>query len=592
MTPSVISSDQADLAAEPLAADALLRGRLTLLRAQLPIVLAGNVLVSSIAAWLLRDRVSHDLLGMWVSAIAIVALVRWLVDEALQRSISARVDRYRLLSFAIGSLASGLLWGSVAFWLVDPGDPYYTAMIVLMLAGMTAGAVPSLSTHAAVYACYAIPTMLPITLVLVLGEGVVIPGAGIFMALFLLVNLGYSLTLHRSYGETIRRRHENARLVERLREQMRIASEANVAKSKFLAAASHDLRQPLYALGLFLDALEPTLTEAQQQRLMGRARQSMEALQQLFNALLDISRLDAGAMEVHRAPVDLDVLLHELHAEFEPQARDKGLALRLQGQEVWVLSDEVLLRRMLRNLLSNAVRYTDQGSVSLRVSEAPGGISVAICDTGVGIDPYDQERIFQEFQQLDNPARDRRKGLGLGLAIVRRLAALLDHRLALDSTPGSGSCFTVTMPKAEPVSEISDLIDADSCHADWCGRVLLVDDEPEVLEAVAMTLEGWEMTVKTAPDIGEALALVADGFRPELLITDYRLAGGTVGLELVDTLRAELGEGLGVLLITGDTAPDELAKVHARGIPVLSKPVGAGELRRAINREMDRQALF
>lgn len=591
MNSSPISSEQADPSPEPVTAQTLLHGRLALLRAQFPIVLAGNVVVSSIAAWLLWDRISHDLLGLWVSAIAIVALVRGLVDGVLLRITSARIDRYRLLAFAIGSLASGLLWGSTAFWLVDFQDPYYTAMIVLMLAGMTAGAVPSLSTHVLVYACYAIPAMLPITLMLAIGEGAVIPGAGVFMALFLLVNLGYSLTLHRSYGETIRRRHENARLVERLQEQMRIADEANVAKSKFLAAASHDLRQPLYALGLFLDALEPTLADPKQQRLMSRARQSMEALQQLFNALLDISRLDAGAMEVHLGPIDLDGLLRELHEEFEPQARDRGLALRLQSREVWVLSDEVLLRRMLRNLLNNAVRYTEQGSVTLGLSETPGEASVSICDTGAGIDPQDRERIFQEFQQLHNPARDRRKGLGLGLAIVRRLATLLDHRLTLESRPGSGSCFSVTMSKAEPFSELDGLEKADSYHADWCGRVLLVDDEPEVLEAVAMTLEGWEMTVRTATDIDAALAVVNEGFRPDLLITDYRLTEGTVGLELVDALRADGGEEFGVLLITGDTAPEELAKVHARGIPALNKPVGAEELRRAINREMDRQAL-
>ncbi len=560
-----------------------------MLRAQFPIVLAGNVVVSSIAAWVLRDRLATDLLLLWVSAIAIVALVRWLLDGALARSPSPAASRRRLLAFGLGSLVSGLLWGSTAFWLMDPQDPFYTAMIVLMLAGMTAGAVPSLSVHAAVYAAYAIPTLLPVTLVLLLGSEPVIPAAGIFMLLFLVVNLGYSLTLHRNYGETIRRRHENARLVERLREQMRIASEANVAKSKFLAAASHDLRQPLYAMGLFLDSLGSTLETDRQRHLMQRARQSAAALQDLFNALLDISRLDAGAIEVERQPVEVSALLQDLCSEFAPQAREKGLGLEFAPIDGWVESDPVLLGRMLRNLLSNAIRYTSAGTVSVSAEPIGEQLVLSISDTGPGIARSDRARIFEEFQQLENPGRSRAQGLGLGLAIVRRLSRLLGHRLTFDSRLGDGTTFSLSLARVEPSFPDSGF-EPDSVHAEWCGQVLVVDDEIEVLEALTEVLVGWDMSVAVAGEMEEARELIENGYRPGLLITDYRLRSGPVGLELIRWAQSRLGNDLGVLLVTGDTGAEELARIHARGVQVLNKPVSASELRRAIDREMDRQS--
>lgn len=570
-----------------LPASVLLRGRIELLRAQFPFVLAGNVLVSSIAAWVLRDRFPPDLLLGWVAAIATVALVRWLMDIRLARLESPNRDRLRLSAFALGSLASGLLWGSVAFWLLPAQDPLYSAMIVLLLAGMTAGAVPALSPHAIVYACYATPTLVPVTLVYLLGSGSTVPGAGIFLLLFLMVNLSYSLILHRNYGETIARRHENARLVEQLREQMRIAREADVAKSRFLAAASHDLRQPLHAMGLFLDTLQSTLETERQKYLMCRARQSADALQDLFNALLDISRLDAGAVEVLRQPVDVSLLLAELRHEFEPQAKSRGLALEIAPAESWVDSDPVLLLRILRNLLSNAIRYTDEGVVSITGQQQGGRLQLSVEDTGAGIAPADRQRIFEEFQQLDNPGRNRAQGLGLGLAIVQRLCQLLDHPLTLDSRPGEGSCFRLTLPVTAPPEEES--FEPDSCHLEWSGRVLLVDDEPEVLDALGGLLTEWGISVQVAEDEETAQAMIQEGYRPELLITDYRLRSGAVGLELVRWARSMLGDELGVLLITGDTAAQELAQFHAQGLQVLNKPIRAAELRRAIDREMEVQ---
>ncbi|HHI75690.1 MAG TPA: hybrid sensor histidine kinase/response regulator [Gammaproteobacteria bacterium] len=583
------SSPSETAVAPPVSPELLLRGRLGLLRAQLPVVLAGNLLVSSIAAWMLRERVAHELLLLWVAGIWVVALARWLLDARLVRLPTASAARWRLAAFALGSAVSGVLWGSSVLWLADIHDPLYTAMVVLMLAGMTAGAVPSLSAHALVYACYAVPALAPLAVVLLAGGEGTIPAAGIFMALFLLVNLGYSLVLHRRYGETIRRRHENALLVERLREQMRIAQEADLAKTRFLAAASHDLRQPLYAMGLFLDTLEQTLDDPRQRHLMQRVRQSADALQDLFNALLDISRLDAGAMQVERQPLALEALLRELQAEFAPQAQAKGLHLEVAPCQEWVESDPLLLGRMLRNLLSNAIRYTESGSVLVSGERHDGRLRLSVCDTGPGIAEADRQRIFREFQQLDNPGRDRRQGLGLGLAIVRRLANLLDHPLELRSRLGEGSCFLMSLPLARPL-EGEGYREPDSVHREWCGEVLVVDDETEVLEALTEVLLGWGMQVQVAEDIDEARALVEAGLRPELLISDYRLRSGPVGLELIRWARSRLGEGLGVLLVTGDTAAEELARMHAQGVPVLNKPVRAADLRRAIDREMERAA--
>ncbi|BAN68241.1 hybrid sensor histidine kinase/response regulator [endosymbiont of unidentified scaly snail isolate Monju] len=578
-------------AGDTIPPEVMLRGRIELLQAQFPFVLLGNALVPTIAAWFLRARVEYEQLALWVSAIWVVALLRWLVGRRLADAPETpRSQRLRLLVFVLGSLLSGLLWGSSAWFLLDLADPVYTSLIILMLAGMTAGAVPSLSAHAVAYFAYAVPTMLPVTLLL-LGEGAdAVPAGGLFMLLFLIVNLGYSLRLHRKYGETIAYRYENAQLVDRLRRQMQIAQEADVAKSRFLAAASHDLRQPLYAMGLFLDALSQTPQQPQQQMLLQRVRQSLEALRQLFDALLDISRLDAGAMEVSIRVVDLDILLQDLYDEFEPQAAKKGLELRIDDEAPLVMTDPLLLERMLRNLLSNALRYTEQGKIHLAWEQVDDRVWLSVADTGQGIAEDDQQRIFDEFQQVGNPGRDRRRGLGLGLAIVRRLSNLLDHPLRLNSAPGQGSRFALELPVAPDDEIFEESLEPASLHTPWVGDVLVVDDESDVLDAVAEVLRGWGMRVRCAGDEDEAMALIEKGFRPQLLITDYRLPRGPVGLELIDRMREVLGHRLGALLITGDTAPEELARIHAHGTPVLNKPVGAAGLRQAIDREMETHA--
>jgi CheY-like chemotaxis protein len=239
---------------------------------------------------------------------------------------------------------------------------------------------------------------------------------------------------------------------------------------------------------------------------------------------------------------------------------------------------------MLRNLLSNAIRYTREGQVRVECRVEDSQVLITVSDTGVGIADEDQERIFEEFHQLDNPARDRQQGLGLGLAIVRRLSGLLEHPLHLQSAPGRGSSFTLELPRTEAMEEGV----AESPRpgvTGWVGEVVVLDDERPIREGLAHMLRAWGMRVHLAGTVQE-LYEILDVHQPQLLLSDYRLAEGISGLDLVTDLLARPGNELRALLLTGDSAPEELARIHAAGVRVLNKPVASKDLRSAIDAEM------
>ena len=287
------------------------------------------------------------------------------------------------------------------------------------------------------------------------------------------------------------------------------AEEANVAKSRFLAAAGHDLRQPLHALGFFVDALQEQSLPPDGRVVVNNIRRSVDAMEDLFNSLLDVSRLDAGIVRPRIATIALAPLMERVRLEYDPVAPQKDLSLIVARNSLFVRSDPVLLERIMRNLVANAVRYTDRGRVILGARRDAHSVRIEVWDSGRGI-PKDKHReIFQEFRQLDNPQRDRRKGLGLGLAIVERLVKLLDHPLELRSQLGKGSVFAVTVPRGrreEFVPGEADgqiVVDRDVANS----LILVVDDEPDVRDSMLALLGRWRCEVVVAescePDAGE-----------------------------------------------------------------------------------------
>lgn len=376
-----------------------------------------------------------------------------------------------------------------------------------------------------------------------------------------------------------------------LRDKKEEAEKANLAKSRFLAAASHDLRQPTHALGLFVTRLAQLEHNAQTRALIGNVQASVQALQNLLDGLLDVSRLEARAVQVNKQPFALASLLGQLKQDLSEVARDKGLALRIRPTRAWTLSDATLVYRILLNLVNNAIRYTERGGVLVAVREqrAHGLLQIQVWDTGVGIAQEHQEAVFAEFFQVANAARDRTKGLGLGLSIVRRTADLLGHPVTLTSRLGVGTRVTLTLPIAEQPSQTKSGSAVDeSTLSDLPGAcALVVEDDALALSGLLGVLQGWGMQAVGASDARSALQQVAQGFCPQVIISDYRLPGDADGIDTIAQLRAALQAHVPACLMSGDNDPALIALAQGAKLSLLQKPVRPAKLRSLLRRLLE-----
>jgi signal transduction histidine kinase/CheY-like chemotaxis protein len=356
---------------------------------------------------------------------------------------------------------------------------------------------------------------------------------------------------------------------------------ANQAKSSFLRAASHDLRQPMHALGLLVSQLEERAEDPETHRIAEQAQTAVTALQELLDAILDISRLDAGVISPEIKDFAVGSLLARLDTAFAPSAAEKGLSWRTVPSRLQVRSDPVLLERLLLNLAANAIRYTQRGGVLMGCRRRDQWVCIQVWDTGIGIAPEQQQAIFQEFYQVANPEGDRRRGLGLGLAIAARLAHLLGCRISVASRPGKGSVFALEVPRGEkpatPPVEVSALGTIDSVRGAF---VLVVDDDALVCSAMQSQLKGWGCQVVTATNGDEAVAAIEPFDRfPDCVLCDYRLPGAETGISVVRRLRDLARYEFPAALISGDTTPESLREAKASGLPLLTKPVAPAKLR-------------
>ncbi|HLH92032.1 MAG TPA: ATP-binding protein [Xanthobacteraceae bacterium] len=374
----------------------------------------------------------------------------------------------------------------------------------------------------------------------------------------------------------------HATLEHKVEERTHQLEAANMAKSRFLAAASHDLRQPLHALGLLVAQLRDTVRPGERRRLTERIGAAVTEMNELFNALLDVSRLDAGSLTPDLEPFPIGDLLARIGRTFAQTAHDKGLALRIVASRAWVRSDAILLERILLNLVSNAVRYTAKGGVLVGARRRGANLRIEVWDTGPGIPETQQQYIFDEFYQVPDPDHDRRGGLGLGLAIVDRFRRLLDHPLAVTSRVGKGSRFSIDVPlcaappaAAEPATTPEVLAAGRAT-----GLVLIVDDDPLVLGAVSGLLTSWGYDVIARGSHDDVVAtLTADARRPDVIIADFHLSGGRTGIETIGQVRAAFGAEIPAFLVSGDTSPERLQQSREHGYVLLHKPVSPMTLR-------------
>jgi len=561
-----------------------------------------TLLVAPILVFVLANERNGFALGAWCGAIVAFKLfLAWDARRLLASVITPDSARGILRRKMALNLVDGALWGALAWAALGTTSVAGTVLVVAVLAGVAGSSMSSLAPVFPVFVVFGLSEAAVLASKLWLMDDPAYRTLAGAVVLYVVALIGQARNGASAARRAIGLRFENLELIERLRVESgharqahRAADEANLAKSKFLAAASHDLRQPIHAQGLFLEVLARTPLTVEQQAALANARATWQASAEMLDTLLDFSRLEAGVVRPMMQAFPLQRLLNRIENELAPLADTKGIVYRSRETRAVVHSDPALVGLVLRNLVSNAIRYTDKGGVLVACRARGASVVLEVWDTGVGIDPADHQTIFREFHQLGNAERDRRKGLGLGLAIAQGLARALGQELVLASRPGRGSVFRLALPLARvgvvPPQPGADNIVA-GAHSFDDVRVLVIDDDETVRTAMQQLLRAWGCQCQAADSVEEALA---DGgpVRPDLVIVDYRLREQRTGADAVAALRAAFGQDLPALMITGDTAPQRLREAIASGVPLLHKPVLPDELHRAMQyllsgRELD-----
>jgi signal transduction histidine kinase/CheY-like chemotaxis protein len=565
------------------------------------------VLGALILCGVLWDQEAGWTMGAWLAAILANQAWRGALARAYRRTEPAVADAGRWGAYwAVGSTLAGALWGVAAVAMFPASAPYQALFIVcqfsVILGGLSLTAVYRPSFYGFVLAVL-VPLIVRVAL-----EG---DQAHLFTALVLVVVLGFVLTFGRQVNDVLTQslamRYENLDLIGELRAQTQsalasraAAESASRAKSQFLAAASHDLRQPLHAAGLFAAALAARVRDPDVRPLVASVRASVEALEGLFAQLLDHSQLEAGALHPAPTAFALDPLFARIAADLGPQAIANGLELRRVRTRVVVRTDPLLLERILRNFVTNAVRYTRRGGIVLGARRRGDAVRIDVVDSGVGIAAADRARVFDEFVQLAAFSRHHvgGRGMGLGLAIVRGLAALLGHVIEMDSRPGHGSRFSITVPRATRASRRRAppaTLAPRSSQALAGRKVIVIDDDPAVVEAMRALFASWRATAAGGAAAGPALAALAatrGGMRSgvDLIIADLRLADGASGIDVIRQLRSELGTETPAVIVSGDTSTAARAEAESAGVRLLVKPVVASALKEAAESALRRRA--
>lgn len=493
------------------------------------------------------------------------------------------LERYLLLSVFV----SGAHWALGLVWFLDSSHQQEYLFIIALTLGLISSAIPVTSSPYSIWFAYTgVIVATAIIKLLSIGESTMALTFGVY-----LVALWY---LARVLSDRIQSSITREFQVEDLLKEVTIAKDqaerAIRQRSQFMAATSHDLRQPLHAQGLLLESLKSRLRKPENKHLLNQIEQSNIALNSLFEALLEISQLDAGSIKVQSAHYSLSALCEQLQAEFEPQAIQKGLTITFDVGDSTVHTDPVLLTRVLRNLLSNAIKYTPKGDVILYSRQNGEQHMITVSDTGLGIPKEQHESIFDEYTQLDNSARDRVKGIGLGLAIVKRMCDLLKLPISVKSSPNNGTSFTVLVPIGNGAMVVkpnmSDALDLTSKSAP--KTIFVIDNDPAILLAFSSLLSDWGHTCQTFTSLEEVLEFKSQSTQaahatPDLLIVDYRLGGTRRGTEVIQHLHDVYLSEVPAVIVSGDTDPKLLKKIKSAGYYMLHKPLSPVRIETIIN---------
>ena len=555
-------------------------------RAPLPVTLSAGFV-----AWIAWTRgPPHALISGWFVLLTLGLVVRWAFSRRVLKTKHRDTRRCFNILLAFNTW-NGIIAGSAAVLFMPSLALEWQAILTMILMAWASGSVTLSGASMRSFFCFTIPTA-----VLVAGTwllaGKAPPEVNSITALLVLLFFAVQTTFARHtegmFRESFEMRYEKALLVDELQQQRAQvieerdrAQEANNSKSRFLADASHDLRQPLHSIAVSSAALSLSPMDERTGRLASDIAAGIEQLKSLLDGLLDISKLDAGAVQPEKRTFELRALLVSVAADFREAAAKKALQIEVHiPANVHVCTDAFQFARIVSNLVDNAVKYTTSGSIQIRVETTDCDVTVRVADTGIGIPESEQQRIFEEFRQLNNPERDQARGLGLGLAIVHRLARLLEIPIDVHSQPGVGSTFSLKLERVQPQPQTTT-DDEVAVHPDLVSRlaglhVLVVDDQPAILRGMQALLENLDCRVSSATSGSQALK-VFERDPPDAVITDYRLRGSETGVELIHALRCRYAP-VPTIILTGDTTVEGTEQLGVHGVPLLRKPVDVKEL--------------
>ncbi len=562
-----------------------------------PATAAGSLIAGAVLLASMWNHVAKPVLIGWMALVCLHQGLRLFHYYRYMKANSADRERERWGHiYTVTTAVAGVIWGSAGVVMFVPGSVSQQSVLALILFGIAIMSMISLTAYAPAFY-----VLIPLLLAPFLVRQVFDAGPDHFYlatlgSIVLVVSLEFGRNVNRIIAEAIQKRFENLELIEELSRQKAVADRArqeaetaNRSKTQFFAAASHDLRQPLHAMGLFAGALHEKIKDPEMRNVVDSINAAVLALEGLFNELLDISKIDSGIITPNSAHFPVATVLDRMRADFEPESREKGLRFAVAGSKRFAYSDPVLVERILRNLMSNALRYTSKGGIVVGCRWRRDRVRIEAWDTGPGIPKEQQEKVFEEFYQIGNPQRSSKKGLGLGLSIVRRLAALLGCQIELRSKPGRGTRFAFevplgTAPLEEPVTEQI----ARSPVSDLSGRlIVVVDDEDAIVDGMRVLLQGWGASVIGSSIGDDVVAAVEEhGRMPDLIIADYRLGAGIVGTAVIERLRQELDPEIPAILVTGSIAPDHILEAEAQRFGLLLKPVQPARLRAMIDAKL------
>ncbi len=567
---------------------------------QTPATLTGNGIGMLLIAAIFGPLAETWRLGGWLAVVAALWLLRLAHYLRYRRHADADRDTLRAWrrSWRVLVLAQGSMWGVAAWLFWGLGSPYHQLVLILIVYTYCLGSVQLLATQQRVFLAFISVVLVPV--VLRVATDTSQPWhwqMAVVLALLFAITVVMGRTYGSALGQALSLKERTDELAAQLRvekaqadDARRAAEAASRAKTQFFAAASHDLRQPLHAVGLFAEALRQRSREPELASLVNSINESVDALEGLFGELLDITRIDSGGVDVRPEPVRMKDLFARLRLHFEPIAFEKGLALAFRGERHVAHADPVHLERVLRNLVSNAIRYTDDGGVLVSCRPRGDLLLLQVWDSGIGITEATLPRIFDEFYQVQSQRpleAHQRKGLGLGLAIVKRLAALMEAPLDVRSRVGHGTVFSLVVPAGraprawDAPTGGAKALPALTLH----GRsVAIVEDETAVREGLVVLLQAWGATVVSFDTVAAVQDWLAGSpVRPDLLLVDYRLPQGRTGIDALVAFRARWpGAKLPAIVITGSTLGGHEADAETHDYHLLIKPVLPNKLRAMI----------